>query len=350
MNATLGICTGSAQIIGTRPEQQDAFGFTSLTEVDFIEHGGLLAVVADGVGGHAHGREASNKAVAAFIQNYLQKPRQVNIPEGLYQALMESNRAVVEFSESQGESENCGTTLVAAVLHPSSRSLYWIGVGDSRLYFFRGGQIAQFTMDANLGGHFIQKVVRGIITRKEMNAEENLHKLTSFLGMKKIGKIDRSIRPFQLHEGDAVLLCTDGVYQALSAEELAGYGLIEPQQACDWLMQAIITKNWENQDNATAAMLAFGFKQTANTPVPSPAVSEPEEPTPYKEELLPPAITVKPRFNKFWLLGLIAVVIGFGLVWVFIYKADEPQATNVIPVELPKLKPPVESRKNNLKR
>jgi hypothetical protein len=50
------------------------------------------------------------------------------------------------------------------------------------------------------------------------------------------------------------------------------------------------------------------------------------------------------------LLGLIAVVIGFGLVWLIINWANEPQETNVIQVELPKLKPPVESRKNNLKR
>ena len=168
--------------------------------------------------------------------------------------------------------------------------------------------------------------------------------------MKKICKIDRSIRPFQLHEGDAVLLCTDGVYQALDAAELAGYGLIEPQQACDWLMQAIITKNWENQDNATAAILAFGFKQPANTTVPSPAVSEPEEPATRKEEPLLPAVTAKPRFNKRWLLGIIATLIGIGLVWLILNKETEPQPANVLPVELPKLKPPVETRKNNLKR
>lgn len=256
------ITAGSAQIKGMREEQQDALGFTQQEDKDFIEHGGILAVIADGIGGHAHGKEASNRAVAAFVQHYAKKPRQVSIQEGLYHALIESNHAVLDFAETQGESENCGTTLVAAVLHSNSNSLYWIGVGDSRLYFFRDNELVQFTSDANYGGYLIRKLARGKASRDDLHAEENSHRLTSFLGVKKFGRIDRSIRAFPLQKGDKVLLCTDGIYQALSKGELIGFLSVEPKQACDRLIQAIVTKNLDHQDNATVVILAYGLKET----------------------------------------------------------------------------------------
>ena len=254
--------TGHAQILGVRDEQQDAFGFNDMEDQDLVQHAGVLAVVADGIGGHAHGGEASRRAVEAFVNDYQGKPPDSSIPDALYHALRVANWAVLDFAESQGASNNCGTTLVAAVLHPETSSLHWIGAGDSRLYLLRGNSLVQFTMDGNYRHQLQRKVARGMIAREQMATEENAHMLTSFLGWKKFGRVDRSIRPFPLHEEDQVLLCTDGIYQTLLEAEIFPFLGGEPQQACDRLAQAVLDKKSEHQDNASIVVLAYGLKET----------------------------------------------------------------------------------------
>jgi len=334
-----GIQLDTAQILGARQEQQDAFDFTDKDDSGFVEYGGVLAVVADGIGGHAHGGEASHKAVAAFMQHYQAKPRKANIQNALYHALIQANHAVLDFAESQGEIENCGTTLIAAALHPESRTFHWIGVGDSRLYLFRDGQLVQLTVDANVRSHLIKKFARGILSRDELNSEENPHRLTSFLGLKKLSRIDRSIRPFPLHQGDRVLICTDGVYQALGKEELVECLSDDPQTACDRIVQSILNKQLEYQDNATVAVLAFGLEE-------SPKVDLPVKSTPTlgmesasKDEPLETRINRKPRL---WLWGIlaIAVLLLSGFIWLVKKEDKVVEKVKVIEVDLTDLKKP----------
>ncbi len=255
------IALGSAQIKGSRAEQQDSLAFGDVEDKEFVEHGGVLAVVADGIGGHAHGGEASRRAVAAFMREYQAKPLPESIPSALYHALLQANRAVLAFADSRGETENCGTTLVAAVIHPNTGILHWIGVGDSRLYCLREGQLVQFTADANVGRHHIKKVASGMSSRDGLIWEESWQRLTSFVGKKNLVAIDRSLKPFPLHEGDIAVLCTDGIYQALSEQDLVQCLWHEPQTACLKIIQRIVDKKKQNQDNATVAVLAYGFKQ-----------------------------------------------------------------------------------------
>ena len=117
---------GNAQIVGARTDQQDAFGFSDKDDAYFVRHGGVLAVIADGMGGHAYGGEASRIAVKAFLLDYMAKSERVSIPDALYQAFYAANHAVCAFAEEAGEAGNCGTTFVAAVVHLASRSLHWI--------------------------------------------------------------------------------------------------------------------------------------------------------------------------------------------------------------------------------
>ena len=340
----LGILSGSAQTIGKRDEQQDASAFTDGNDSEFVEHGGVLSVVADGIGGHAHGGQASRKAVEAFVRDYASKPRMSNIPDALYHALKQANRAVLEFAESQGEAENCGTTLVAAVIHPDTSTLHWTSVGDSRLYFFREEQFVQFTLDANYGCQLIRRVARGTLARVELNSEENPHKLTSFLGIKKLVKIDRSIRPFPLHEGDRVLLCTDGFYQALGKEELIECYFQEPQAACDRAVQRILRKDLENQDNATAAILAFGLLESQKKVLPSIDETNQGDEEDKQSEPLITHTTVST--TRWLLLGVMAVglLLLLGGVWLGVKQDEASEDKKTNEVKLPALsKPPARS-------
>ena len=318
---------GTAQILGEREEQQDSFGNTSLDDDAIATNGGIMAVVADGIGGHAHGGDASRRAVAAFLEHYQSGQLHDDLPNALYHALIQANHAVLDFAESQGEVENCGTTLIAMVMLHQSRCLHWIGVGDSRLYLLRNGQLAQFTADANFADHLAKKVARGIASRNDLFAEENPHRLTSFLGLKKLGKIDRSIRPFPLHEGDVAMICTDGIYNALSKEELSDCLSEEPQTACDRIIQSILEKHHDHQDNATVAVLAFGFKDVNQHDVPVSKISVVNRPETESIDSGKPSEIKHPAKLRFLILGLLAIGL---LILVAFHWLQQPQDVQVV--------------------
>jgi len=257
---TTTLCVGNAQIIGARPEQQDAFGFTDKDDDRFVSHGGLAAVVADGMGGHAGGREASQIAVKAFLQHYMAKPEHSTIPDALFLAFQAANRAVCTFAESTGEAGNCGTTLVAAVVHPATLTLHWIGAGDSRLYLFRYPDWVVMTIDTNYGNQLLGNHIRGLSLYDALDAEFHSLGLTSFLGLEPLTEIDRSLRGFNLHENDWIILCTDGVYNTLNQEEMTDCLIDNPQMACESLIKAVSSKNLTYQDNATVAIIACDFE------------------------------------------------------------------------------------------
>jgi PPM family protein phosphatase len=265
------VTTGYAQLIGERGEQQDAYGISDAQDIDFVQHGGVLAVVADGIGGHAHGADASALAVEEFMRAYQCKFRRAKIPETLYAALKKTNAAVCEFAELQGEEHNCGTTLVAAVVHPKARALYWVSVGDSRLYLLRGTEWVQLTADGNYTHRWAKKLARGTLSEEdEQKLATHSEAITSFLGSKHPADIDRSLRPFRLHPGDWVVLCTDGLFNALTEEEIRGCLQGDPQAACETLVQAVVAKAYKTQDNCT--VVALGYR------LPKPPRAAPETP------------------------------------------------------------------------
>jgi len=134
---------GNAQHIGARKEQQDAFAFSDPANKKFLAHAGLLAVVSDGMGGLAHGQQASSAAVRAFLTGYERKSRQETIPAAMHRGLEAAFHAVQGLN--QGGGGQGGATLAAAVAHENQ--LYWVSVGDSRLYLLRRGHLVQLSRD-----------------------------------------------------------------------------------------------------------------------------------------------------------------------------------------------------------
>jgi protein phosphatase len=266
---------GNAQYIGARGEQQDYFGITDAADEHFVRHNGVVAVVADGVGGHAHGGEASQVAVREFLRTYRARPWGSRIPDALYLALKAANHAVCEFAHAQGEAGNCGTTLVAAALHPHSHALYWVSVGDSRLYLLRGQEWAQITADGNYATQHFKRIARGTPPSDALATKLDHRTLTSFLGLRHFCEIDRSIRPFTVEEGDWVVLCTDGIFNSLGTPELVGCLQGDPQKASEALVRSVLAKGLKHQDNCTVAILAYGAED-AEADAPAPADKPPK--------------------------------------------------------------------------
>src|SRR5258708_7794356 len=111
------IAPGNAQDIGARTDQQDAFGFSDPGKSGFVSHGGVAAVVADGMGGLAHGAKASKTAVHTFLLAYEAKTPSEPIPDALQRALLEANRAVCSLAAGADMKSGVGTTLAAVVIH-----------------------------------------------------------------------------------------------------------------------------------------------------------------------------------------------------------------------------------------
>lgn len=236
----------NAQSIGRRNEQQDYFSFSDMFNESEYALIGAAAVLADGMGGMANGSAASRAAVEAFMEAY--RNEACSIPDicgRLYAAVQNANKAV-------GMIDGAGSTLCAAVIKDCC--LYWVSVGDSRIYLYRNRTVRQLNKEHNFGAALDKMVKRGIITKNEADTDPRAAMLTSYLGIEELREVD-SGGGFALLEGDSVLLCSDGLYRELSDNEIADIIANSGDSVCDDLVGAALDKGDINQDNITVALI-----------------------------------------------------------------------------------------------
>ncbi|MGG1634644.1 PP2C family protein-serine/threonine phosphatase [Paenibacillus sp. NRS-1760] len=251
---TMKVITGHAQHIGEREEQQDAYGFSSLEDEEAIERHGVLAVLADGMGGYAMGKEAGQLAVQTMLNEYIGISAEESIPRALEQSLHLANQAVYEMALSHELEWSVGTTLIATVIHHGE--LYWISAGDSRIYLFRGGVLMPLTRDHIYANRLREYVLAGNLTQEEAESHPERHLLTSYLGIPRITEIDANQEPLYLLTGDLVILCSDGLYDDLSDKLLEEASCLYPPLAAAFILQHVLAEQRPYQDNATIAILA----------------------------------------------------------------------------------------------
>ena len=250
------ITPGNAQHLGARSEQQDSFGFSALDDADFLSHAGVLAIVADGMGGMAMGKEASASAVQTFLATYAVKEKDEKIAAAMIRALHAANRAVNRKAAEAGVEGEAGTTLVAAVIHDGS--LYRIGAGDSRIYLFRDGTLRQLTTDYNYGRVLDRMAENGEMSRSEAADHPSRAALTSYLGKAEIDEYDSPTdKPLVLQPGDKILLASDGLFGFLAEAEIALLMAQPPQHAAESLVEATLKLRHPYQDNVTVAILGY---------------------------------------------------------------------------------------------
>jgi PPM family protein phosphatase len=244
----------NAQHIGDRRTQQDSFGFGDPENREFVEHGGFLAVVCDGMGGMEFGDAASRAATRAFLDAYQAKTVGESIPGALERSVRTANDAVVALSHSYGLTDGMGTTLVAAALHRAS--LYYISVGDSGLFLSRGDSLPMLNRPHVFANLLDAAVARGTMLRADAETHPERESLTSFIGTESLDEIDRNLEPFPLEAGDAILLASDGLFKTLSPEEMIDCLVGNPQTWPEALVATTIAKKREHQDNVTVLSIA----------------------------------------------------------------------------------------------
>lgn len=170
-----------------------------------------LLVVADGMGGAKAGEQASQEAVNVIRRHLIENqfPTSVDAPQRLLEAITAANTAIYQKSMSSSEMEGMGCTVVIALVIDD---VYWIAsVGDSRAYLVRGQDSYQLTDDHTWVN---ARVKEGLLTPEQAASHSLRHVLDRALGADTTIEVD--IWPDDiLEEGDALLLCTDGLYGVL---------------------------------------------------------------------------------------------------------------------------------------
>jgi len=181
---------------------------------DAIHVDETLAVVADGMGGHAAGEIASAIAVEVIRRTFALNPTS----DGLLGAVLEANQSILADAQTHPERFGMGTTAVVIGLVNTDGGLapVIVNVGDSRAYQLRDGALRQITVDHSVAEEWVRQ---GRLTPEEAAVHPRRHQLTRTLG------VEVSVTPdvvnVSVREGDRILLCSDGLSNELTDDEIA---------------------------------------------------------------------------------------------------------------------------------
>lgn len=223
-----------------RPNNEDAIGFVAQDGI---------AVLADGMGGLNAGEVASRHAVDLMLQGL-----SAGLP--MEQAVVDANRTIFNLSQSDPELHNMGTTLVA--LRCVGRSLWMANVGDSRIYRYRAGELTQLTTDHSV----VQQMVdSGIISPEEARVAPNRNIITRALGIE--ARVEVDVLQDEVADNDLYMLCSDGVTDMLSPDELAGlFATYSSSLAAGSPIQPLVSVSADSESNR--AGLVDAIVQAAN--------------------------------------------------------------------------------------
>ncbi|HZA81766.1 MAG TPA: Stp1/IreP family PP2C-type Ser/Thr phosphatase [Actinomycetes bacterium] len=179
--------------------------------------GRTVFAVADGLGGHQGGEVASAAAVeplAALDGRELAEPGEA--AEALAEAIRTANTAILDQAAGNPELWGMGTTVTAAAV-AGDRFLQLAHVGDSRAYLLRDGVLDQLTTDHTIVGELVR---RGRLTPDQAAVHPERSILTRAVGLDPRVPVDIP-DPLELHPGDQVLLCSDGLTEAVGDDDIA---------------------------------------------------------------------------------------------------------------------------------
>ncbi len=195
-----------------REENQDCFGKFPADSNDLANPKGVLFVVADGMGGHAKGKDASNLAVDAIHHIYFEESGR-SIAENIKLAFQTANTKIFNRYLGDQQFQKMGTTASAIILQQNKATI--AHVGDSRIYRIYQDKIEQLTSDHTLVNEMQKK---GIINKEEAKQHPNKSVLNRAIGIEEKVEID-IIKNITLHSGNIFVLCTDGLAK-VTAEEI----------------------------------------------------------------------------------------------------------------------------------
>jgi protein phosphatase len=214
-----------------------------------------LFIVADGMGGQQAGEEASRmaieiipRAVARRLPNDETDPKSIQV--AIRESVAEANQEILGSSGTVTEYSNMGTTVVLALFRHDRA--YVAGIGDSRAYRLRDGQIEQVTKDHSLADALLEA---GTITKEELPNHKFKNILYLYLGSKDARGGPEDVRVLDVRPGDRFLLASDGLTGVVRDEEIARILATcdDPQRAAKVLKDQALAN--DSRDNVTCLVI-----------------------------------------------------------------------------------------------
>lgn len=252
----------SAICQGGRDYQEDAIA----TDFPFGADTGI-AVLADGLGGHAAGDVASKIVVTeVFSELKFQGVNFVNqekeIPSFMAVAAANANSAVSDHVIDHPEVRGMGSTLVSLVF--VENRMFWMSIGDSPLYLLRGGKLQQLNEDHSMAPQIDFMAQQGLLDEEAAKNHPDRNCLTSVILGGRVAKSDCPATPFEIKVGDIVVVSSDGLqyleepkiqkilhrYRRRKSAEIAGH-----------LLEAIEALADPDQDNVSFAVIKLNHNK-----------------------------------------------------------------------------------------
>ncbi len=225
----------------------------------YIDPQGRFFIVADGMGGHAGGEEASRLAVEC-IRDYLEQVWHRDDPpeDMLTQAVLKANRAIVADQANHPSRADMGTTVVVVLLR--NDQAWYCHVGDSRLYRLRGAKLEQISTDHTWIARAVQA---GLITPEEGRVHPWRHMLLQCVGREDLQVIP--VEPLDFVEGDRLMICSDGLTEEVSDDRIAHHlkNIRSPESAARALIEE--AKRQGGRDNITVIVIAYEREHRGGT-------------------------------------------------------------------------------------
>jgi PPM family protein phosphatase len=210
-----GIEVASLSDVGCQRENnEDALSYWEAQSDDDFKRKGRLALVADGMGGYEGGQEASRLAVETIRDVYDHDPGP-DPRDALLNGFRLAHERIREYAEAHPEFQGMGTTCTALALNDFR--LYYVHVGDSRLYLVRRNSISRLTKDHSYVGRLVES---GILNSEEAERHPQRHILTAALGAGAEVVAESPETPVTLEIGDTLILCTDGLWGLVQEPEI----------------------------------------------------------------------------------------------------------------------------------
>ncbi len=242
---------------------EDSFEICSFTISEDDDTPVLLAIVADGIGGHKAGEIASKIAVATIISSVAESdgtdPLWI-----LKSALLEANHSITAEAEADDSRRGMGSTVACALVIDCA--LYTATLGDSRLYLVRDNVIQQLNIDHT----WVQEALEvGVINSEEARSHPRRHLIRSYLGSsdpihpdlrlyldsKENQEQAKANQGLPLVPGDQILICTDGLTDLVADEEILDI-LVKEDSKEKQLQKLVDLANLRGgHDNITAVVL-----------------------------------------------------------------------------------------------
>jgi serine/threonine protein phosphatase PrpC len=252
---------------GARAYQEDSVEVWRANGSERSLRSPLLAVLADGMGGHVAGERASQIAVSRYLETF--SAAQGAVAQSLAQSLKASNEAIGSEIRQSPMLAGMGCTLVAAYLN--EEGLRWVSVGDSALLLFRGSTLIRLNEDHSLGALLDKQALAHQIPYEEAKSDPRRRALRSALVGADIPVKDLCLEPYPLYHGDWVIVASDGL-ETLKGDEIATIlgrrkELGDPAAAVKDLLNAVRRKAAPNQDNVSIIVIKIVDLADASTEI-----------------------------------------------------------------------------------